>query len=157
MTNTFHKDLAWGLQIEEKALALIKPKYPKAYIAEALKEYDIFIPEKNYSIEVKCDMKSNHTGNILIEVEMFGKPSGLTATTATYWLFYDDKQWAWIKPMEIVRCIFLNKYPLKEFTSKGDTEPKKAFLVDKKILYNFATHIQNVAMRQPTDENGAVQ
>lgn len=38
-------------------------------------------------IEVKTDFKAHKTGNIAIEIESFGKPSGLQTTEADWWLF----------------------------------------------------------------------
>ena len=45
MNNTFQEDLKRGIAVEEKALALIKPKYPSASLINAFKGYDIWIPE----------------------------------------------------------------------------------------------------------------
>ena len=38
-------------------------------------------------LEVKTDFKTHKTGNIAIEVECNGKPSGLSTTEADWWLF----------------------------------------------------------------------
>tara|TARA_R100000664_G_C2741445_1_gene129862 strand:+ start:1109 stop:1540 length:432 start_codon:yes stop_codon:yes gene_type:complete len=38
-------------------------------------------------LEVKTDFKAYKTGNLAIEIECFGKPSGLQTTTADWWLF----------------------------------------------------------------------
>jgi hypothetical protein len=157
MSNTFQKDLQRGLSVERKALQMINKKYPQAYMAEALKEYDIFIPEKNYSVEVKYDPMSNITGNFVVEIEFNGKPSALMTSTATYWLFYDDEEWFWIKPMEIISCIFLNNLRWVEFIGDGDTKSKKVFLIRKEILKNFPKKIENFALRQSEKINDAVQ
>ena len=157
MNNTFQEDLKRGIAVEEKALTLIKPKYPSASLINAFKGYDIWIPETHSSVEVKYDPMSNDTGNFLVEIEFNGKPSALMTSTATYWLFFDDAQWVWIKPMEIIRCIFLNQLRWKEFIGDGDTKSKKAFLIRKEILKNFAMKIQNVAMRHDENGNGAMQ
>ena len=85
---------------------------------------------------------SNETGNIVIEIEMFGKPSALLATTANYWAFYDDSNFVIIKPMDIVRCIFLNKLSFVEFVGKGDNQSKKAFLVPKELLFQYGKVIK---------------
>ena len=93
MPNTFKEDLLVGQEVEALVLERIKKKYPKAYSIEGYcKEYDIWIPELNYGIEVKQDAKSNYTGNIVIEIEMFNKPSALITTKAKYWVFYDQKK-----------------------------------------------------------------
>jgi len=38
-------------------------------------------------LEVKTDFKAYKTGNLAIEIECRGKPSGLQTTTADWWLF----------------------------------------------------------------------
>ena len=38
-------------------------------------------------LEVKTDFKAHKTGNIAIEIESNGKPSGLRTTEADWWLF----------------------------------------------------------------------
>tara|TARA_B100001094_G_scaffold297960_1_gene321472 strand:+ start:422 stop:853 length:432 start_codon:yes stop_codon:yes gene_type:complete len=38
-------------------------------------------------LEVKTDFKAYKTGNLAIEIECNGKPSGLTTTEANWWIF----------------------------------------------------------------------
>ena len=138
LNNTFKEDLIVGQEVESLVLDKIKNKYPKAYsIKGYCKEYDIWIPELDYGIEVKQDAKSNYTGNIVIEIEMFNKPSALITTKAKYWIFYDQKKFVSIEVRDIYNCILQNQYKYVEFIGKGDTEKKKAFLVDKEILYSY--------------------
>ncbi len=137
MINTFQKDLSRGINIENKLLEIIRKKYPSASLINKYKGYDIWIPETNKSIEVKYDPMSNQTGNIVIEIEMFDKPSALITTKADYWVFYDDYKFVSIKPVDIINCIFLNKLIYKEFIGNGDTKSKKAFLVPKEILFSY--------------------
>ena len=138
----FNEALSRGKQVEQMVLDLIKPKYPKSYIQEGyFKEWDIFVPEKNCGIEVKCDEMSNNTGNFLIEVEFDGKKSALSTTKAEYWVFFDGSQFVWIEP-EKLRELILN-YPLREFIGNGDTKYKKAYLVKKADVLNNSIHIQS--------------
>ena len=143
MNNTFQEDLKRGIDIELQVLNIIQKKYPSASLINKFKGYDIWIPEISKSIEVKSDLKSNYTNNIVVEIEMFGKPSGLMITTADYWVFYDGKKYVLIEPMEIIKCIFLNKLNYVEFIGNGDTASKKAFLVKKDILFNYGKIINN--------------
>ena len=94
----FEKSLIIGQESEVIVLNQIKKKYPTAFIVEGYhKEYDIMIPEINQTVEVKKDFKSKHTGNIVIEMEMNNKPSGLQTTTADWWVFHlDEKEVVWI-------------------------------------------------------------
>jgi hypothetical protein len=61
----FAYDLAVG-QMSEKALG------------------DIF---QNRKVEVKADLKAKDTGNLFIEYESRGEPSGIAKSQADYWCF----------------------------------------------------------------------
>ena len=90
------------------------------------KYYDIWIPEFGVAVEVKGDRKSLETGNIVIEIEMGGKPSALSTTKAQYWVFYDGEYEIWTTPDRIKQAV--EGLPLREFTGRGDSVAKKAFL-----------------------------
>ena len=78
----FQESLTSGQKSENLVLDIIKKKYPKAFLKEGYhKEYDIMIPEINKTVEVKKDFKSQYTGNVVIEVEMNNRPSGLETST----------------------------------------------------------------------------
>ena len=143
MNNTFQYDLKRGIDVELKALAIIQKKYPSASLINKFKGYDIWIPELHKSVEVKYDPMSNETGNIVIEIEMFNKPSALMTTEADYWIFYDNNNFVLIKPMDIINCIFINKLVYREFVGTGDNTSKKAFLVKKDILFKYGKIINN--------------
>jgi hypothetical protein len=136
-SNTFKDDLKAGIEIEKRVLYILQKKYPCASLIGAYKGYDIWIPELHQSVEVKYDPMSKQTGNIVVEIEMFGKPSGIMASTADWWVFYDDEMYIIMKREHIINCIFLSKLVYKEFTGTGDFQPKKAFLVPKNILFKY--------------------
>jgi hypothetical protein len=139
ISNTFKVDLSRGEQIEHMVLDMIRPKYPKAYKMEGyFKDYDIYVPEINKSIEVKSDEKSKYTNNIVVEVEFNGKPSALSTSKADYWVWHDGYYFTWFTIDLIKKCIKDNMIPLRTFTSKGDTKSKKAYLVKKDVLYKYA-------------------
>ena len=132
--SSFYADLEVGKQTENAILFIIKKKYPKAYIIEGyFKDYDIYIPEKNIGVEVKRDEKSKYTGNLVIEVEFNGKPSALSTTKADYWVFYDGYDYIWITP-KMLKDITYFCGNIVEFIGKGDTKPKKAYLMPKSII-----------------------
>ena len=136
--NTFHRDLLRGQEIEKKVLISIQKKYPKAHQIDGyFKEYDIFIPEINKSVEVKSDEQSKYTGNILVEVEFNGKPSALNTSKADYWVFWDGYKFNWFIISRIWDCI--NDFNLKtrSFVGKGDVHQKKAYLIPKNKLYRY--------------------
>jgi hypothetical protein len=135
--NTFKQDLNRGIKIEQQVWMLLQRKYPCATIVTAFKGYDIWIPEIHKSVEVKYDPMSNQTGNIVIEIWIYNKPSALLTTTADFWVFYDDNQFISIAPKKIIECIMVNDIRLKRFIGKGDTVEKKAYLVPKELLFSY--------------------
>lgn len=141
MASSFHTDLNRGLAIEQKVLDILQNKYPSATLINAYKGYDIWIPEINKSVEVKYDPMSNKTGNYVVEIEMSGKLSALMTTTASYWVFYDDNKFLWLRPMDIINCIFQNKLTYVTFSGSGDYNSKKAFLIKKDLLFKYAIGI----------------
>ena len=139
---TFKDDLAKGLEIEQRVLEIYRKEYPCATLVNAYKGYDIWIPELHYGVEVKYDPMSNKTNNIVVEIEMNGKPSGLMTSTARYWIFYDDDVFLQISMRNIIKCIFVNKLIYTEFTGSGDKNSKKAFLIKKEILYKYGAPLE---------------
>jgi len=138
MMQTFARDLEAGNSVENIVLNMIKPKYPCATLINGyFPDYDIWIPELYKSVEVKSDQKSQHTGNILIEVEMFDKPSALFHTKADYWVIFDGFDFLWTTPKKIFECIVFNKLQYAEFVGRGDTVSKKAFLIKKDLLSQY--------------------
>ena len=135
---TFNRDLQRGIKVEDLVLQRIQKKYPNAYRIEgSFKDYDLWIPEIEKGIEVKYDPMSNKTGNIVVEVEMFGKPSALMATKADHWIFYDDNVFLIIEPDQIKSCIKENNLRTVKFTGKGDQHPKIAYLIKKDLLFSY--------------------
>jgi len=141
----FKEALKKGKETEEEILFLIRSKYPNAFIINGYKkEYDIYIPEIKKSVEVKQDYKSNHTNNYVIEVFMFGKPSGLLSSTADFWVFSDGEKYVWTTRDIIKDKILLENYKIANFIGKGDVEPKKAYLVPKKDIEDTSLMIKYI-------------
>ena len=140
--NTFKEDLSIGLKIEQQVLDIIRKKYPSASSIHKYKGYDIWIPEIQKGVEVKYDGKSKYTGNIVIEIEMFDKPSALLTSEADIWIFYDGYKFMMIEKMYIYYAIFMAKLKYAEFVGKGDTASKKAFLIKKDDLFKYGKEIQ---------------
>lgn len=140
----FEEDLDIGKRLELQVLKMIQQKYPKAFqISGYCKEYDIFVPELQIGVEVKSDQKSQHTGNIVIEFEFNGKPSALATTKAAYWVIYDGSVYVWFTPENIKKCIIQHKLDYYTFKGKGDEHFKKAYLINKQLLYQYALMINN--------------
>jgi len=138
MIQTFKRDLKRGKHHENVVLNYIKAKYKNAYIKDGYyKEYDIFIPEVNFGVEVKSDEKSKYTNNIVIEIEFNNKPSALMTTKAKFWVIYDGYSYNWFLTDKIKDCIKDNNLMYAEFIGKGDTKSKKAYLIKKELLYKY--------------------
>ena len=142
----FNESLSSGKQSENIILKMVQNKYPKAYIKEGYhKEYDIMIPEINKTIEVKKDFKSQYTGNVVIEMEMNNRPSGLQTTTADWWVFHlDETEIVWITLERLKEMVELEGYKLVEFIGDGDEISKQAYLVPKKDLYMYSNKIKEL-------------
>jgi hypothetical protein len=149
--SSFYEDLERGFEVEYAVLEIIRKKYPSASLINAYKGYDIWVPELHKSVEVKYDPMSNETGNIVIEIEMNGKLSALSTTTADYWVFHDDHVFVMMKPMSIVNCIFQNKLQYVEFVGQGDTSKKKAFLVPKELLFKHGKRLGEADAKNNTN------
>lgn len=140
--NTFNEDLSIGLQIEQQVLEIIRKKYPSASSINKYKGYDIWIPEIQKGVEVKYDGKSKYTDNIVIEIEMYNKPSALLTSEADIWVFYDGYKFTMIEKMYIYYAIFMAKLKYAEFVGKGDTASKKAFLIKKNDLFKYGKELK---------------
>lgn len=138
MIQTFDRDLARGKKYEQIVLEAIQQKYSKAFIEDGYcKEWDIYIPELSFGIEVKSDKKSIDTGNIVIEIEFNGKPSALSTTKSKYWVIYDGYDYKWFLVDDIKKCIEENNLRFATFIGKGDIHSKKAYLIKKETLYKY--------------------
>jgi hypothetical protein len=142
----FNESLLSGKQSENIILKMVQNKYPKAYIKEGYhKEYDIMIPEIDKTIEVKKDFKSQYTGNVVIEMEMNNRPSGLQTTTADWWVFHlDETEIVWITLERLKEMVEFEDYKLVEFIGEGDEISKQAYLVPKKDLYMYSNRIKEL-------------
>jgi len=139
---------------EVEILKKIQTEHPKAYIddrGKANSDWDIYVPELNYGIEVKNDYESFYTGNLVIEVEMNNKLSALSVTKAKYWVFITGLRYIWITPLDLYRFLEQHfEYGRIPFTGSGDTKEKKAYLIKHDV---FIKHIFN----NLTEEQGWVE
>jgi len=86
---------------------------------------------------VKVDYKSQETGNIIIELYMFGKPSALLSTEADYWIIHTGVENLWIKPKKILECILLNNIKVQDVLGDGDSQTKKACLIPINLFKKY--------------------
>jgi len=132
---TFKDDLIKGKTVEHLICDIIKKKYPKAYVVEGYKkEYDIVIPEKEWTLEVKYDPMSETTGNYMIETSYEDKPSGISTTEAYWWIHVDNECINWI-PVKSLKYI-LQDYKIKDMQGVGDSGCKSGYLIPVMKLRN---------------------
>lgn len=131
--NTFQSDLKAGHIVEKQHLELIKKKHNDAYIIDGYcKEWDIYIPSLDIGIEIKSDQKSQHTGNIVVEIEFGGKPSALSTTKAKYWIFYTGKKSICVSVDDLKQLV--TKFKPVKFIGRGDSIQKTAYLIPQKYI-----------------------
>ncbi len=60
---------------------------------------------KGKKLEIKRDFVAGRTGNIFVEYESYGKPSGIKTTQADYWAFILDNQRVIIVPTKFLKDV----------------------------------------------------
>ena len=103
--------------------------------------FDFFLANTKQGYEVKQDWKAHYSGNLVVEVEMYGKRSGLMATTADWWIFDTKTEFIFITPKQLKDLIVETNPPLRQFTGKGDSQPKNAYLIPVQRIKNYASSI----------------
>ena len=142
--NTFKEDLDDGHNAEQDVLKLLQTQYPSAVIIPGYcKEMDIYVPEKHKRYEVKKDFKSKYTGNLVVEIGMYGKPSALMTSQADTWVFVTPNQYGFIERERVKDCIIENNLEYKTFVGNGDTAAKNAYLIKQELLFKYAYKIVN--------------
>jgi len=135
--HNFQKDLELGEKVQRRILKILKPQYPtiKNCVGK-VDGYDLY-DDFGYTAEVKFDELSKSTGNVGIEYECFGKPSGIKRTTAYEWfhVFYYNGKWGYSQIRTADLKSFLRNN-IKCFTkaSGGDKDSSKMILIN---VYDF--------------------
>lgn len=89
--NNFYDNLEYAQAGEEEVAELLSRKFKdfnlKSFNED--KDCDIVadIDGREVTIEVKEDVRTKDTGNVVIECESRGKPSGIMTTNADFWVF----------------------------------------------------------------------
>ena len=92
----------------------------------------------NEPIEVKCDRLCIKTGNVFVEFEDAGKPSGISKTTAAYYAIAlykkERKKQIWVLIPTVILKKLMKKYPVK---SGGDNWEARGHIIPKQDLLNY--------------------
>lgn len=99
-------------------------------------------------IEVKNDRIIHKTGNIFIEYESRGKPSGLSTTTANYWIYrMNELDIAFIIPTDKLKMICREYLKEKKYIKNGGDNNTSLGL-----LIPFTTLLNDIAGYERTRE-----
>ena len=99
---------------------------------------DEFKKEVEGQLECKVDRLCQKTGNVFIEFEDAGKPSGISKTTAAYYAIAlykkERKKQIWVLIPTVILKKLMVKYPVK---SGGDNWEAKGHIIPKEDLLNY--------------------
>mgnify|MGYP003676520385 FL=1 len=141
----FNEALLYGKKVEQLVLDRVRETDPFTLpIPGKFHQFDLYSPMTNTRIEVKSDLKSQETGNFLIEVYMYGKKSALLATEADIWCIYDGSNLIWVLPEAIKDLIIEKGYQQRVITGQGDTQSKRCYLIPIQEIYSISTKMESV-------------
>jgi hypothetical protein len=148
----FAESLRYGEVVERYVLSILIEKYPQANIPGGYnKNWDIYIPEKGWGVEVKCDMTSNESDQFVVEVAMAGKPSALMTTKAGLWVYYDGFALYWVKPNRLKDAIIVDGYHQAEFVGGNDKHSKRVYFIPRKMMRKYALHVTEPLKNVPKE------
>lgn len=136
----FNEDIKIGLSAELyvkcQLFNLLGPDYE--YEFNNTKSYDILIRKSDkpvVTLEVKYDIMAKKTGNVAIEIESRGNPSGIEVTDADWWCQIIDVT-PWFIQTERLKQLILQHGKLVVGGDAGSET--KMYLVPDEIFRGFA-------------------
>lgn len=137
MLSKFQNDLLEGGKLEDFILSKFKQLYPQSHKIEGnFKPYDIEVPELSQKLECKWDKRSKTTPNIAIEFRDRGKPSGISVTQATQWVYvFWDRGWVFaFLEVDFIKNLCNNEK--SRIVRGGDGYQAEMYLFPKTIIKN---------------------
>ena len=137
----FRKDLTFGKQYEMLLIDLVEHTHFEMAPSGAYKPWDIrfYDGDASMKVEVKADRMTGKTGNLAIEFECSGKPSGIATTDADVWAYFAPHasgcKWWWIPVADIRAAIDGEQY--SSIKSGGDGWRARMYLFPESV---FAEH-----------------
>lgn len=129
----FKKDLEDGHQAELEVIELLKRTRPLFKNVERChtKEYDFRgeVWGGYITFEVKYDLMVEKTGNIAIEYESRGKPSGIATTKANFWVYKFLGRYFLYLTSELKKHLYEDKGYDRKATGGDKGSNTKMFLV----------------------------
>jgi len=93
-----------------------------------VKEDELYDAFSYKTIEVKTDFKTKETGNVFVEYESRGKPSGISTSLADYYCFAIEDSFHIIKP-EVLKQKCRKYLGTKRDVVGGDSDTSKGILL----------------------------
>ena len=84
---------------------------------------------ENRTIEVKRDFLAAKTGNVFVEYESRGKPSGIATSTADYWAFVLDDERIIMIPRGLLKVMAREAFEADRLATGGDSNTSRGVLV----------------------------
>ena len=84
---------------------------------------------ENRTIEVKRDFLASKTGNVFVEYESRGKPSGIATSTADYWAFVLDDERIIMIPRGLLKVMAREAFEAESLATGGDSNTSRGVLV----------------------------
>jgi hypothetical protein len=149
--NSFIKDLNFGKKYELIFAKLTNKKFIQTV---GLSSYDIELNYNNKIIkyEVKTDKKTYHTGNFAVEFMSNNKLSGISTSTANYWVFIeiidyeednDDKNYdfyIYVIPIEKLKeLIKINNFKVLSVCGNKN----KVYLIPRRYISYYYVNYKN--------------
>jgi hypothetical protein len=99
---------------------------------------------KDKLVEVKRDSWVSKSGNIAIEYESRGKPSGIATTEADYWIIifsggYQDKVMC-VFETELLKEVSRRYFKIGSIKAMGDNNTSMSVIIPIKEICNFVLH-----------------
>ena len=102
------------------------------------KENELLQIFKGEAVECKTDKLCQRTGNVFIEFEDAGKPSGISITKANFYAFClfkpERNRQIWVLIPTTILKKLMKKYPIK---NGGDNWEARGHIVPKEDLLNY--------------------
>jgi hypothetical protein len=135
---TFNTDLAFGELYQRRFLNLIQ--WDSAEIAKGnFKPWDIRIQHENDTVlfEVKCDRRAATSGNLAIEYECSGQPSGVETTRCDFWVhFVHTKNRYYLIPINELRSAIANEQYSRRVPG-GDYGRARMYLFPESVFADY--------------------
>ncbi len=138
----FTEDLILGELYQKRFLQLIE--FDESEMAKGnFKPWDLRIIHKNEQIffEVKADKAASRTGNLAIEFECSGRPSGVNVTSCDYWIHFvvGKNRYYMIPIMDLRQAIADKKF--SKIVKGGDGYRAQMYLFNENVFEEFLEEI----------------